>query len=120
MGQSLLLKVKDEFLICLMRLRLGLFSKDLQDYFKISSALDSKIFVTWFVAVSANSAIIFVSKPYTGHISDKQLVLKYNYLDKMNLTQILMTDKGLPIEDECTVLITFILQFQLENVKRVK
>ena len=38
---------KDEFLLCLMRLRLGLLGEDLQDRFNVSSALCSRIFSSW-------------------------------------------------------------------------
>ena len=52
MGPKRKLNGRDELLLCLMRLRLGLLSQDLQDRFKISSYLCSTIFSTWLRALS--------------------------------------------------------------------
>ena len=52
MGPNRKLNGRDEQLLCLMRLRLGLLSQDLQDRFKISSYLCSTIFSTWLRALS--------------------------------------------------------------------
>ena len=38
---------RDEFLLLLMRLRLGIFNKDLADIFCVSAALCSRTFTTW-------------------------------------------------------------------------
>ena len=170
MGRSRVLDGKDEFLLCLMRLRLGLLGKDLQHRFNISAALCSKIFSSWLrasaktigtavfipdqevlnatkpphfkpiknlhsiidgteifietpkdprvqkltwsnyknhntvkilVACSANSSIVFVSKAWSGNISDKKLTLESGYLDKVERYTTLMSDKGFPIGNEC-------------------
>lgn len=50
-GRPLKLKPKEQFLLVLMRLRLGLFEKDLADRFGISISLVSKITITWINAM---------------------------------------------------------------------
>ena len=52
MGPERRLDGKDEFLLCLMRLRLGLLGKDLQQRFNISSGSVSRIFSSWLRACS--------------------------------------------------------------------
>lgn len=47
MGPDRILHGKDEFLLCLMKLRLGLLGKDLQYRFNISIASTSRIFSSW-------------------------------------------------------------------------
>ncbi len=41
------LSIKEQFLLVLMRLRLGLLNEDLADRFKVSPACASRIFTTW-------------------------------------------------------------------------
>lgn len=54
------------------------------------------------VSVSSNSTIIFVSKAYSGNISDKEIVKRSKYLDLVEPYSKLMVDKGFPILKECT------------------
>ena len=51
-GPKRKLPSKDEFLLTLMKLRLGLLNEDLADRFKISKGLTSTIFLTWIKASS--------------------------------------------------------------------
>ena len=161
---------KDEFLLLLIRSRLGPGEKDLTDRFKITLSLTSNIIRSWLrgtadtlgksvfvphqevlndteppqfnptnnlhsiidatelfiqtpkghknqcltwsnykhhntmkilVAVTPNSSIIFVSKAYSGSISDKALTNRCNYLDRIDLCCQLMADKGFNIADDC-------------------
>jgi len=171
MGPKRKLSTKDEFLMMLMRLRLGLLVKDLSHRFKVSTTLSSRIISSWLrssalvlkslvfipdqgtlnvtkpnqfigvsnlnsiidgtelfiqtpkdhklqkitwsnykhhntlkilVGIAANSSIVFVSKAYSGNISDKELTVKSNFLDLLEPYTTLMTDKGFSIIDECT------------------
>jgi len=171
MGPVRKLDSKDEFLMLLMRLRLGLMVKDLAKRFNVSVTLASNIINSWLrcsaqvlksfvfvpdqgtlnitspaqfkdihnlhsiidctevfiqtpkdhklqkitwsnykhhntmkilVSVSSNSTIIFVSKAYSGNISDKEIVKRSKYLDLVEPYSKLMVDKGFPILEECT------------------
>ena len=52
-------------------------------------------------AVAPNSSIAYISKAYTGRISDKDITLDTEYLDMLPLYTVLMCDKGFHIEKEC-------------------
>ena len=54
------------------------------------------------VCVAPNSAITFLSKAYTGRISDKEITLKCVFLDMLLRYSNIMADKGFNIFDECT------------------
>ena len=58
------LTAKNEFLITLMRLRLGLLNEDLADRFGISTTICSNIFKTWirFVALTLGKLIVWLPK----------------------------------------------------------
>ena len=53
------------------------------------------------VAVAPNSSIIFVSKAYSGSISDKSVTNRCNYLDRIDPYCQLMADKRFNITDDC-------------------
>ena len=54
------------------------------------------------VAVVPNSSIIFVSKAYSGSISDKALTNRCNCLDRIGPYCQLMAEKGFNIADDCS------------------
>ena len=170
LGRSRKLHSKDEFLLMLMKIRLGLLSTDIADRFSISVSTCSEIFqcwiratseclscivhipseesirstlpvrfknycdlmgiidcseifietpkdlnfqsVTWsdykhhntikyLISVAPNSFITYISKPYTGRISDKALTIDSGYLDLLPAYSRVMADKGFNIADEC-------------------
>ena len=51
------------------------------------------------VCVSLNSALTFVSKAYTGRISDKEIILKPDFLDMLPKVSNIMADKGFNLFD---------------------
>ena len=53
------------------------------------------------VVVAPNSPIIFVSKAYSGSISDKSLSNRCNYLDRIDPYCQLMAEKGFNIAADC-------------------
>ena len=53
------------------------------------------------VAIAPNSSVMFVSKTYSGSISDKALTNRCNYLDRIDPYCQLMADKGFNIADGC-------------------
>ena len=161
---------KDELLLTMTRLRLGLLLKDLASRFKISTCLCSQIFQCWIramakvlkpmvympnqgilnvtspkrfdsirnihsiidcselfietpqahdlqastwstykhhntlkylIGVSPNSFIVYVSKAYTGRVSDKEITVLTEYLDTVPPYSVVMCDKGFNINEEC-------------------
>lgn len=161
---------KDEFLLALMKLRLGLLHEDLASRFNISTTLVGEIFVTWIrgmsevlrcmifvpsqekilattpkrfksvknlhsildcseifietpkdlnlqaatwstykhhntlkflISVAPNSSITFISRAYTGRISDKEITIQSGYLKTVPQNMALMFDKGFNIKEEC-------------------
>ena len=58
--------------------------------------------IKFLVAVAPNSTIIFLSKFYTGRISDKKLTLDSKFLDLVPRYSTVMADKGFNLMDECT------------------
>ena len=50
------------------------------------------------IAVAPNSSITYISKAYTGRISDKDITLDTEYLDMLPPYTVLMCDKGFHIE----------------------
>ena len=52
------------------------------------------------VFVAPNSAITFVSKAYSGRISDKEITLKSVFLDMLPRYRNVMADKGFNLFDE--------------------
>ena len=167
-GPDTKLESKDEFLLTLMKLRLGLLGKYIAHRFGISNTLCPQIFhsrircmaeyfrsfvpdietilvttpkryrhfenliriidcsemfvetpknlelqgATWseykhhntlkfLVCAAPNSAITFVSKAYTGRISDKEITLKSVFLDMLPRYSSIMTDKGFNLFDKC-------------------
>ena len=55
----------------------------------------------YLVCVAPNSGITFVSKAFTGRISDKKLTLKSGFLDMLPKHCSIMADKGFNLNDEC-------------------
>ena len=53
------------------------------------------------VCVAPNSAITFISKAYTGRISDKAITLKSEFLDIIPRYSSITTDKDFNILDDC-------------------
>ena len=164
------LATEDEFLLTMMKLRLGLLTQDIADRFNISTSLCSKIFHSWLrgmadylkhfvympkletvlsttpkrfrkfknligiidcseifietpkdlaiqsatwsdykhhntlkflICVAPNSSVTFISKAFTGRISDKKMTLKSEFLDLIPAHSMIMADKGFNISDEC-------------------
>ena len=170
MGPNRRLISKYEFLLTLMKLRLGLLNSDLCNRFFISEGTCTNVFTNWIKAMSAclkpaivmpdqgtvnitapkrfevikncysiidcsevfietpkdleiqsatwsdykhhntikflisvapNSAITYVSKFYTGRISDKKLTLHSKFLDILPQYCTLLADKGFDLMQEC-------------------
>nr|XP_047130218.1 uncharacterized protein LOC124810063 [Hydra vulgaris] len=170
MGPKTKINSIDEFLLTLMKLRLGLLNKDLADRFGVSEGLCSKIFHSWIrgmseyfknfifmpdmgailattpqrykkfdnlssiidcseifietpknlalqsvtwsdykhhntlkflISIAPNSSITFISKAYTGRISDKKITIDSKFLDILPKYSTLMADKGFSLYDEC-------------------
>lgn len=55
----------------------------------------------YLIAVTPGGTISFISRGYGGKCSDKQIVIQENVLDKINVGESVMTDKGFLIDDEC-------------------
>lgn len=55
----------------------------------------------YLIAVTPGGTISFISRGYGGKCSDKQIVVQENFLNKINLGESVMTDKGFLIDDEC-------------------
>ena len=53
------------------------------------------------IGVAPNSSIIFMSKAYTGRISDKEITIQTGYLDKVPPYSVIMCGKGFGINEEC-------------------
>ena len=49
-----------------------------------------------------NSGITFISKAYTGRLSDKKIKLESRFLDHIPQFTTIMADKGFNLIDECT------------------
>ena len=70
------------------------------------------------ICVAPNSAITFISKAYTGRISDNAITLKSGFLNIIPRCSSIMADKGFNIDDDCpTRYIHFIVPpvFSLEQ-----
>ena len=53
------------------------------------------------ICVAPNSTIMFASKAYGGSISDKEITVRSQYLDKIPMHSRIMFDKGFNINEEC-------------------
>ena len=53
------------------------------------------------IGVAPNSSIVYISKAYTGRISDKEITIDTGYLDNVPPYSIIMCDKGFGISEEC-------------------
>ena len=53
------------------------------------------------IGVAPNSCIIFISKAFSGRISDKECTIDCGYLDEVPACSTIMCDKGFDITDEC-------------------
>jgi len=51
------------------------------------------------IGVAPNGAITFVSELYSGSVSDKQIVIHGNFLQKMNPGDLILADKGFLLHD---------------------
>ena len=169
-GPNRKLVSKDEFLLTLKKLRLGLLLHDLARRFKVSETLSSQVFTCWLramakvlsatihmpsqgvinvtspdrfkrlwgvhsiidcselfietpqdhdlqavtwstykhhntfkflIGVAPNSSIVYISKAYTGRISDKEITIDTGYQDNVPSYSIIMCDKGFGISEEC-------------------
>ena len=58
--------------------------------------------VKFLICVAPNSSITFISKAYTGRISDKKITQECNFLDEIPAHCSIMADKGFNLSDECT------------------
>ena len=54
------------------------------------------------ICVAPNSGITFISKAYTGRLSDKKITLESGFLDHIPQFTTIMADKGFNLIDECT------------------
>ena len=57
--------------------------------------------VKFLICVAPNSAITFISKAYTGRISDKAITKQSGFLDRVPMFSRIMADKGFNLFDEC-------------------
>ena len=173
-GKSRLLTPMEEFFMILVRLRLGLFERDLADRFSVSASTVSRICRTWItflyqrlkelplwpsrdlvqcympkafkelclstrviidateifverpsmlelqqitfssyknhstykalVGISPGGIVTFVSKLYSGAISDRELTKKSGLLDLLERGDTVMADRGFTIQDDLTPL----------------
>ena len=55
----------------------------------------------FFISVTPNSFITFISEPYTGRISDKAITYESGYYDTIPSFSRIMADKGFNIQNEC-------------------
>ncbi|XP_047135290.1 uncharacterized protein LOC124812536 [Hydra vulgaris] len=108
-----LLSHREELLMTLMRLRLGLLNEDMADRFGISKSLCSNTFTT-FIRIIANilgQAIIvwlptpngyitFLSKCYGGRASDKFITSDSGFYDLLERDDEVMADRGFQIREE--------------------
>ena len=171
-GKQRLLTIMDEFILTLVRLRLGLLSRHLSDIFGVSEGSVSKVFITWvcflstvfhdillkwpckedikktlpksfckfpstriiidcteiflqtptspsaqratwsnfkqhntmkaLVGISPTGYFTFVSKLWTGNVSDRYITEKSGLLDKLEEGDSVMADKGFNIRDLLT------------------
>ena len=53
------------------------------------------------MGVAPNSSIVYVSKAYTGRISDKEITVLTGFLDTVPPYSSVMCDKGFNISEEC-------------------
>ena len=53
------------------------------------------------IGVAPNSSIIYISKSYTGRISDKEITIDSGYFDEIPPYSVIMCDKGFGIGDDC-------------------
>ena len=53
------------------------------------------------VGITPSGVVSFVSDLYTGSISDKEIVAKSGFFEKLSVGDGVMTDKGFLIQDEC-------------------
>ena len=54
------------------------------------------------ICVAPNSGITFISKAYTGRLSDKKTTLESGFLDHIPQVTTIMADKDFNLIDECT------------------
>ena len=55
----------------------------------------------YLIGVSPDSSIVYVSKAYTGRVSDKEITVLTEYLDTVPPYSVVMCDKGFNITEEC-------------------
>ncbi|VDI44108.1 Hypothetical predicted protein [Mytilus galloprovincialis] len=82
-----------EFILTLVRLRLGLIDYHLADIFGISKTRVSQIFTTW---------ITFMSDVYGGNVSDRFITEKSGFMDYIEKGDDIMADRGFTIRDLLT------------------
>ena len=54
----------------------------------------------FFVAISPTGAIIFISKSWGGHTSDKMIISKRGFLDKISYGDLVLADRGFDIVED--------------------
>ena len=89
------LAAKDEFLLTLMRIRLGVLNEDLawSDY-------KSHNTVKFLVGISPTGYITFLSSCYGGRASDRFVCQDSNFYDGLDLYDEVMADRGFQIHEE--------------------
>ena len=58
--------------------------------------------VKFLICVTPNSGITFISKAYTGRLSDQKITLESGFLDHIPQFTTIIADKGSNLIDECT------------------
>ena len=76
--------------------------KDLEMQSAIWSGYKHHNTVKFLIFVAPNSGITFISKEYTGRLSDKEITLENGFLNHMPQFTTTMADKGFNLIDECT------------------
>eukprot|EP00794_Sanderia_malayensis_P011613 gene11612-biopygen9279 len=98
----------EQFILVLMRLKVGLFIDDLANRFVPSSMKaqsqtwsEYKHHNTWkaLIGISPSGLITFVSKLWSGKVSDKEITLKSGVLALLEDGDNLMADRGFDIQD---------------------
>ena len=57
-----------------------------------------------FIAIAPTGAITFISKAWTGRVSDKVITQRCGFLDKLEYGDVVLADRGFNIHDDMAVI----------------